>query len=59
MGCRSHDYSSPLCLHGRSGSHLDPQCPEDSRKLSAEAAHYLVIDTNVALHQVRAAQPSP
>jgi hypothetical protein len=36
----------------RSGSHLDPQCPEESRKLSAEAPHYLVIDTNVALHQV-------
>lgn len=35
-----------------SGSPLDPQCPPDACKLSGEAAHYLLVDTNVALHQV-------
>jgi hypothetical protein len=37
----------------RSGSPLDPECDPASHKLSAAAPHYLLIDTNVALHQVR------
>jgi hypothetical protein len=36
----------------RSGSPLDPECPPESHKLSPAAAAYLVIDTNVALHQL-------
>lgn len=35
-----------------SGSPLDAQCDPESHKLSAEAPHYLVIDTNIALHQM-------
>ena len=35
-----------------SGSPLDPDCIAEAYKLSADAAHYLVIDTNLALHQV-------
>ena len=35
-----------------SGSPLDPDCPPDAYKLSSEAPHYLIVDTNVALHQV-------
>ncbi|GIL78962.1 hypothetical protein Vretifemale_8329 [Volvox reticuliferus] len=35
-----------------SGSPLDPECDPASHKLSATAAHYLLIDTNVALHQL-------
>ncbi len=35
-----------------SGSPLDPDCPPDACKLSGEAPHYLIVDTNVALHQV-------
>lgn len=35
-----------------SGSPLDPDCPAESVKLSGEAAHYLIVDTNVALHQM-------
>lgn len=37
----------------RSGSPLDPEADPSSHKLSAAAPHYLLIDTNVALHQVR------
>ena len=36
-----------------SGSPLDPDCSASAYKLSADAAHYLIIDTNLALHQVR------
>ena len=35
-----------------SGSPLDPECPPEACKLSGEAPHYLLVDTNVALHQV-------
>ncbi|KAK9849652.1 hypothetical protein WJX84_007532, partial [Apatococcus fuscideae] len=35
-----------------SGSSLDPDCDAEAYKLSADAAHYLVIDTNLALHQM-------
>ena len=35
-----------------SGSPLDPQCDRDAVKLSATAAHYLVVDTNIVLQQV-------
>jgi len=31
---------------------LDAQCDPESHKLSPEAPHYLVIDTNIALHQI-------
>ncbi len=40
----------------RSGTSLDPECDASAHKLSASAAHYLLIDTNVALHQVRVFQ---
>lgn len=40
------------CRACRSGSPCDPECPADEHKLSAAATHYLLIDTNVALHQV-------
>ena len=36
-----------------SGSPLDPECDSGAYKLSAEAPHYLVADTNVVLHQAR------
>jgi hypothetical protein len=36
----------------RSGSPLDPECPPEAAKLSPTAAALLVIDTNVALHQL-------
>lgn len=42
-----------FCVCLRSGSPLDPACDPSAHKLSADAPHYLVIDTNVALHQVR------
>lgn len=35
-----------------SGSELDPDCPEESAVLSGSAKCYLVVDTNVALHQM-------
>eukprot|EP00879_Flechtneria_rotunda_P021039 GHRR01022163.1.p1 GENE.GHRR01022163.1~~GHRR01022163.1.p1 ORF type:complete len:742 (+),score=218.81 GHRR01022163.1:116-2341(+) len=35
-----------------SGSPLDPRCDPSAHKLAADAKHYLVIDTNVALHQM-------
>jgi hypothetical protein len=35
-----------------SGSPLDAECPDAEHKLAADAPHYLVIDTNVALHQI-------
>ena len=35
-----------------SGSPLDPQCDPESHKLSGEAPHYLIVDTNIALHQM-------
>ena len=35
-----------------SGSHLDPSCPDASKTLSTAATRYLVIDTNVVLHQI-------
>ena len=34
-----------------SGTELDPACDPESYKLSPAAKHYLLIDTNVALHQ--------
>lgn len=39
-----------------SGTPLDPECPPEAYKLSGDAPHYLLVDTNVVLHQVR--QPS-
>ena len=36
-----------------SGTPLDPESDPAANKLSAHAAHYLVVDTNVALSQVR------
>ena len=39
-----------------SGSPLDPECDPSAYKLSADAAQYLVVDTNVALHQVTGGQ---
>ncbi|KAI8464454.1 MAG: hypothetical protein J3K34DRAFT_526194 [Monoraphidium minutum] len=35
-----------------SGSPLDPECPPDAHKLGPGPGPYLVIDTNVALHQL-------
>lgn len=35
-----------------SGTPLDPQCDPSAHRLSASAPHYLLIDTNVALHQL-------
>ena len=35
-----------------SGSPLDPECDPASHKLSSEAPHYLIVDTNIALHQM-------
>lgn len=35
-----------------SGSPLDPGCDPSAHKLAPAAQHYLVIDTNVALHQM-------
>uniref|UniRef100_A0A383VI63 Uncharacterized protein n=1 Tax=Tetradesmus obliquus TaxID=3088 RepID=A0A383VI63_TETOB len=35
-----------------SGSPLDPGCDPSAHKLAPDAQHYLVIDTNVALHQM-------
>jgi len=35
-----------------SGSPLDAECPPEGAKLSATASHYVVLDTNVALHQM-------
>ena len=35
-----------------SGSPLDPACDPAAHRLAADAAHYLVVDTNVALHQM-------
>jgi hypothetical protein len=43
----------PADCNCRSGSPLDPGCDPSAHKLAADARHYLVIDTNVALHQVR------
>eukprot|EP00892_Ulva_mutabilis_P007742 jgi/Ulvmu1/533/UM001_0541.1 len=34
-----------------SGSELDPLCKPENAKLSAAADHYLIVDTNVVLHQ--------
>lgn len=41
-------------LSYRSGTPLDPACDASAHKLSTTAQHYLIIDTNVALHQVGA-----
>ncbi|WPT12794.1 Exosome complex exonuclease RRP44-like protein A [Picochlorum sp. SENEW3] len=35
-----------------SGSELDPECPEVSRVLSGSASCYIILDTNVVLHQI-------
>ncbi|KAF5828225.1 hypothetical protein DUNSADRAFT_18006 [Dunaliella salina] len=35
-----------------SGTPLDEECEASAHKLSASASHYLVIDTNIALHQL-------
>lgn len=35
-----------------SGSPLDPACPQEHHKLSLSASTYLVIDTNIVLHQI-------
>ncbi len=35
-----------------SGSPHDPNCPAAEAKLAPDAAHYLVVDTNVVLQQV-------
>lgn len=31
---------------------MDPECPPEAAKLAADAPAYLVIDTNLALHQL-------
>ena len=36
-----------------SGSPLDIECDQDAVKLSASAAHYLIVDTNIVLQQVK------
>lgn len=36
-----------------SGSPLDPECDQAAAKLSASAPHYLIVDTNIVLQQVR------
>jgi hypothetical protein len=36
----------------RSGTPLDPECPPEAAVLAADAAAYLVIDTNLALHHL-------
>lgn len=43
----------PLLPTFRSGTPLDEKCDASAHKLSASAKRYLLIDTNVALHQVR------
>lgn len=35
-----------------SGSPLDAECDQDAVKLSASAAHYLIVDTNIVIQQV-------
>ena len=35
-----------------SGSALDPACDAAAAKLSTDAKHYLVVDTNIVLQQV-------
>ena len=35
-----------------SGSFLDPGCPDASRILSADVSRYLILDTNIVLHQI-------
>jgi len=35
-----------------SGSPLDPDCDPSSYKLSQDASQYIIIDTNIALHQI-------
>ncbi|EFN55177.1 hypothetical protein CHLNCDRAFT_35599 [Chlorella variabilis] len=35
-----------------SGTPLDPECPPEAYKLSGDAPHYLLVDTNVVLHQM-------
>ncbi|KAL3151102.1 hypothetical protein ABBQ38_012969 [Trebouxia sp. C0009 RCD-2024] len=35
-----------------SGSPLDAECDQDAVKLSASAAHYLIVDTNIVLQQM-------
>lgn len=44
-----------------SGSPLDPDCDPSAHKLAADADHYLIVDTNVALQQVctHTLQPPP
>jgi exosome complex exonuclease DIS3/RRP44 len=39
-----------------SGSALDPTCHAPAAKLSADAQHYMVVDTNIVLQQ---ASPRP
>ena len=46
-------FPSPLLPAFRSGTPLDEKCDPSAHKLSASAKRYLLIDTNVALHQVR------
>lgn len=36
-----------------SGTPLDPDCPSTSYLLAPDARHYLIVDTNVVLQQVR------
>lgn len=36
-----------------SGSPLDPECDQSAAKLSASAPHYVIVDTNIVLQQVR------
>jgi exosome complex exonuclease DIS3/RRP44 len=35
-----------------SGSCLDPDCPDTSQTLSADASRYILVDTNIVLHQI-------
>ena len=55
--CTTHTWPTshappPSPFPPRSGSPLDDSCDASAHKLSAAAPHYLLIDTNVALHQV-------
>ena len=50
--CLTPPLFSPHPCLVRSGSPLDEECDASAHKLSATAKQYLLIDTNVALHQV-------
>ena len=51
--CFLFPHSLPSVPPQRSGSPLDEDCDVTAHKLGVTAKHYLLIDTNVALHQVQ------